>query len=275
MVGPSANGSEKGTPSSISVPAGELQQLLDRLQVMPVLTAHPTEAKRRTVMVKLARIAGRLHELDTVALTPDEWRDSIDLIAEEIASLWQTDETRTRQPSVLDEVRNSLYYVENTLFELAPRLHVEMRRALADAYPGVEFSLPPFLRIGSWVGGDRDGNPFVTLAVTEETLRTQKALALRLYRGVIDGMYGVLSASQRLPACPMSCGSAWPRMPRSFPPKRSALPNAILASPTARRWRSSTRSCWPRKGAAGLGAPTGCRIPQNIAQPISFWQTCA
>ena len=98
---------------------------------------------------------------------------------------------------MLDEVRNSLYYVEHTLFELAPQLHVEMRRALADAYPGVEFSLPPFLRIGSWVGGDRDGNPFVTLAVTEETLRTQKALALRLYRGVIDGMYGVLSTSER------------------------------------------------------------------------------
>ena len=94
-------------------------------------------------------------------------------------------------------MRNSLYYIENTLFELAPQLHVEMRRALADTYPDTQFSLPPFLRIGSWVGGDRDGNPFVTLAVTEETLRTQKALALRLYRGVIDSMYGVLSASQR------------------------------------------------------------------------------
>ena len=179
------------------VTAGQVQQLLDRLLVMPVITAHPTEAKRRTVMVKLARIAGKLHELDTVALTPDEWTAAIDLIAEEIASLWQTDETRTHQPSVLDEVRNSLYYIEHTLFELAPQLYIEMRRALAEAYPGHDFSLAPFVHIGSWVGGDRDGNPFVTLAVTEETLRTQKALALRLYRAVIDAMYGVLSTSER------------------------------------------------------------------------------
>ena len=259
----------------LGVPAGELQQLLDRLQVMPVLTAHPTEAKRRTVMVKLARIAGRLHELDTVALTPDEWSDSIDLIAEEIASLWQTDETRTRQPSVLDEVRNSLYYVENTLFELAPRLHVEMRRALADAYPGVEFSLPPFLRIGSWVGGDRDGNPFVTLAVTEETLRTQKALALRLYRGVIDGMYGVLSASQRFgvsddlraslahdaalfPAEAQRFAERYPGQP--YRQKMAFVYQKLLATEEggSRPWRADRLS-----------------HPTEYARPSSFWQTCA
>ncbi|MCB0253613.1 MAG: phosphoenolpyruvate carboxylase [Anaerolineae bacterium] len=177
--------------------ADQLQALIDRLAIMPVITAHPTEAKRRTIMVKLGRLAAKLHEIDTVTLTPDEWADAIDLITEEIASLWQTEETRTRQPTVLDEVRNNLYYLEHTLFELAPRLHVELHRALAAIYPGDAFQVAPFVRIGSWVGGDRDGNPFVSIAVTEETLRTQKALALRLYRAAIDRMYGVLSSSER------------------------------------------------------------------------------
>ena len=89
-------------------------------------------------------------------------------------TLWQTDETRERRPTVLDEVRHGLYFFETTLFDLVPRIYQELEAALARYFPGETFDLPVFLRYGSWMGGDRDGNPYVTLEVTEATLREQK-----------------------------------------------------------------------------------------------------
>jgi phosphoenolpyruvate carboxylase len=177
--------------------AAEIQALLDNLFIMPVFTAHPTEAKRRTVLTKLNRILDALHELDFHLPTPDEASSVREALQEEIVSLWQTDDTRQRQPTVLDEVRNGLYYFDTPLFELAPRLYNELQAALDRDYPGHAFHIPTFLRFGSWIGGDRDGNPFVTPAVTEETLREQKARALRLYQRALDRMHGHLSVSAR------------------------------------------------------------------------------
>jgi phosphoenolpyruvate carboxylase len=176
--------------------AAEMQALLDRLLVVPVLTAHPTEAKRRTVLIKLARIAAQLHRCEFHAPTPAEAAEAEAFIREEIASLWQTEETRIRQLTVMDEVRNGLYYFEHTLFDLIPRLYADLEEALARYYPGVSFRIPQFLRLGSWIGGDCDGNPFVTPAVIEETLRSHKALVLRLYQQAIERMYGLLSSDE-------------------------------------------------------------------------------
>jgi phosphoenolpyruvate carboxylase len=179
------------------LPAEDLQALLGRLLVMPVFTAHPTEAKRRTLLTKLGRVAETLHFFDFHSPTPDETRSAILSLREEIVSLWQTDDTRTYRPSVLDEVRNGLYYFESTLFDLAPEIERRLGDALADAYPGTAFQVPSFLRFGSWIGGDRDGNPFVTPAVTEETLREHQALALRLYRRGLERLHGHLSTAAR------------------------------------------------------------------------------
>ncbi len=179
------------------VQSEELQGLLGRLLVMPVFTAHPTEAKRRTLLTKLGRVAETLHAFDFHSPTPDEARAAVLSLREEIVSLWQTDDTRTYRPSVLDEVRNGLYYFESTLFDLAPEIERRLGDALADAYPGVSFAVPPFLRFGSWIGGDRDGNPYVTPAVTEETLREHQALALRLYRRGLERLHGHLSTAAR------------------------------------------------------------------------------
>src|SRR6266540_3532373 len=99
-------------------------------------------------------------------------------IREEITALWLTDEVRRRAPTVLDEVRNGLYYFEQSLWHVVPRLYRELEASLAAAYPGQSLTVPPFLRFGSWVGGDRDGNPSVTADVTEATLRLHKETAL-------------------------------------------------------------------------------------------------
>lgn len=182
--------------------AEEMQAHLDRLLIIPVITAHPTEAKRRTMLIKLTRIARQLHHLDFHSLRPDERRSGEALLREEITSIWQTDETRANKPKVLDEVRNGLYFFESALFDLIPQLYAGLEGALGQYYPGHSFTLKPFLRFGSWIGGDRDGNPFVTPAVTEETLRAQKAMAVRLYMRSIENNYGMLSTSERFGASP-------------------------------------------------------------------------
>jgi phosphoenolpyruvate carboxylase len=180
------------------VPAAEVREVLSRLLVMPVFTAHPTEAKRRTVLTKLGRIAEALHRLDFASPTPEEAESLLDLVREEVVSLWQTEETRHYRLGVMDEVINGLYYFETTLFDLAPRMRRRMRQALEREYRGEAFHVPVFLRFGSWIGGDRDGNPHVTARVTEDTLREHKATALRLYQTAMDRMRGLLSSAESL-----------------------------------------------------------------------------
>ncbi len=179
--------------------ADDIQVLLDHLFIMPVFTAHPTEAKRRVVLTKLNRLRESLYQLDFHKLTIYQESEIINQLREEMASLWQTDETRPRKPTVLDEARNGLYYFDSTLFELIPQIYRELEEALEKYYPNHSFNIPIFLRYGSWIGGDRDGNPFVTLEVTEEVLREQKKQVLRYYQSALDRMHGHLSTSNRYP----------------------------------------------------------------------------
>ncbi len=178
------------------VAAEEMQPLLDRLLIMPVLTAHPTEAKRRTILTKLARIADVLRGLDFSPPGPEEERAALEDLREEIVSLWQTRETRAYKPDVMDEVRNGLFYFESVLYDLAPQVVRSLERAVAGHYPGLRVP-PSFLRFGSWIGGDRDGNPFVDNAVTEQALRAHHELALRLLRRGLERLHGHLSTSEQ------------------------------------------------------------------------------
>ncbi|MCB0045155.1 MAG: phosphoenolpyruvate carboxylase [Caldilineaceae bacterium] len=177
--------------------ADDIRAILSRLFIEPVITAHPTETKRRTTLLQLKRIAQLLEVLVQRRVTPAEQERILRDLRENMVLLWQSDETREHRPSVLDEVRNALYFVEQTLFQLVPQIYEELTSALAQVYPGEAFTIPNFLRYGSWVGGDRDGNPFVTLDVTEETLRTHKEFILRLYNIEVDKLYNLLSPSTR------------------------------------------------------------------------------
>jgi phosphoenolpyruvate carboxylase len=173
-------------------------EALGQLAVRLVLTAHPTEAKRRTTLTKLGRVAEALRELDQPGRAPESQAASQAFLAEEIASLWLTDETRVRPPTVIDEVRNGLYWIDAVIFDLVPRLYRELTDAYAAAYPDASpLPVQRFLRFGSWIGGDRDGNPNVTPAVTEATWREQQQLAIRLLRRSIDRLHAHLSVSER------------------------------------------------------------------------------
>ena len=183
----------------------EVTRLLQELVIQPVFTAHPTEAKRRTILLKLLDLSTLLHDLEFRVLLPSERETIWQQVREIVVSLWQSDVNRERRPDVLDEVREGLYFFDTTLFDLLPEIYTELKRALESVFPGeatdetVDSSaahLPTFLRYGSWIGGDRDGNPFVTLKVTEDALRQQKQQALELYRRTVVGMYGHLSVAR-------------------------------------------------------------------------------
>jgi phosphoenolpyruvate carboxylase len=175
----------------------DLQALLDRLLIQPVFTAHPTEAKRRTMLTKLTRIADALAALDLETRTPEEARAAEQTLREELVSLWQTEETRAYRPDVMDEVRGGLYYFESTLYDLAPEIASALERAVARHYPGARVP-DHFLRFASWIGGDRDGNPTIGVAATEAALRAHHELALRLLRRGIERLHGHLSTTERM-----------------------------------------------------------------------------
>lgn len=162
-----------------------ISRLLNRLEVILVATAHPTEPARRTVLDKHATIFSLLERLEQGNLTPRETEQVHRALHAEITALWQTDELREQPPTPIDEVQQGLYYFDQFLFDLLPAIHAELQHHL-----GVP--VPPFLRFGSWIGGDRDGNPNVTAAVTRMTLWEHKRFVLRKY------MQGVAAAAKRL-----------------------------------------------------------------------------
>jgi phosphoenolpyruvate carboxylase len=178
------------------VTAEALDRWLDAALVLPVFTAHPTEAKRRTTLEKLRRIAETV-ERATGAQLPAEAAATTRLIAEELVGLWQSDEVRVIRPTVLDEVKNGQYYFEASLFDLAPPLYRELEQALAQHYPEHAWRVPPLLRFGSWMGGDRDGNPYVTPDVTVETVRLMRTRALQRHIAAVEELSHRLGQSTR------------------------------------------------------------------------------
>jgi phosphoenolpyruvate carboxylase len=170
----------------------ELRALLDRLLLRPVLTAHPTEARRRTVLIAQRRIYRLLDRFDDPRLTRRQDRDLRRRLREEITVLWQTSHSRRERPTPLDEVRAAMVFFDQTLFRVTPQLYRALDTALLDGGRGEDRSgsrepaAHAFLRWGSWIGGDRDGHPAVTATVTHATLRIQADHVLHGYRNVLD-----------------------------------------------------------------------------------------
>ncbi len=175
--------------------APELQSLLDQMRYIPVFTAHPTEARRRTMMDIQRRIFLVIDQLDSPALDADTRASLMRQLKAQIQLLWRTNEVRTRKPTVEDEIRYGLYYFRESLFEAIPLLYRYFERAARLAYGSGAISVPSFLRFGSWIGGDRDGNPFVTPTLTRKAIRMQMQVALEEYMKRVSELRTILSHS--------------------------------------------------------------------------------
>ncbi|MFL5470849.1 MAG: phosphoenolpyruvate carboxylase [Gemmatimonadales bacterium] len=194
--------------AAAKVSAEELRKLLEVIRVRPVITAHPTEAKRVTVLEKHRRIYRRLVDLESPRWTPRERQALVAGLQDEIELLWNTGELRLAKPTVPQEVFWALHFFNETLFDSVPDLLEKLERALTLAYPGEPFQVPPFFQFGSWVGGDRDGNPFVTNSVTRGTLLENRLTGLRRYRRRLGELVRALSITERAMPVPESFRAA-------------------------------------------------------------------
>ena len=171
-----------------------LQQQLDNTVVTAVLTAHPTEVQRQTVLSFNRRIRALLPQRERCT-NPDalaQLRREIDTV---LLGLWQTSETRRHKLSVNDEINNGVSIFPMSFFEALPKLYRTMERDFQTAYPGVR--VPNILKIGGWIGGDRDGNPFVSAETLRFAFRRHADAVFRFYRGELDKLYRELPLSIR------------------------------------------------------------------------------
>ncbi|QDU27832.1 Phosphoenolpyruvate carboxylase [Anatilimnocola aggregata] len=204
--------------------ADQVQAAINAVKIELVFTAHPSEAKRRSIRAKLRRMRHALQERDRPDLLPRECERLEMQIRADLTVLWQTDFLRPSKPTVLEEVERGLS-ITPRLVEVVPQVYDSLRRALEMYYPGKKFDIPLFLRFGSWMGGDRDGNPHVTAAVSRQTLLWLRESAIAQHLAMCKKMYDFLSLStheipvesvivQRL----AERSATWPELAKSLEP---------------------------------------------------------
>ena len=203
-TGSSARGDLRGTLRRLrmaGISAEQAHKLLSRVCISPVFTAHPTEIARRSVMFKRRRISDLLEQLDRIP-APEAQLEMLERnLMAEITALWQTDDVRSARPTVRDEIRMALDYYESSLFETLPVLYGEVASALAQEYPEAHKAvpdladLPQLVSFGSWIGGDRDGNPFVTPQATRDALAMAHSVLLAHYRRRLQNIFEQLGSS--------------------------------------------------------------------------------
>ena len=179
--------------------SGELAAFFETARVTPVLTAHPTEVQRKSILNCQMAIARLLDERDRMQLTPEESEANTDALRRAVLTLWQTRMLRTEKLSVMDEVSNGLSYFDYSFFQELPRLYARLEDRLASrdrSWGALE--LPNFMQVGSWIGGDRDGNPFVTAEILDKALATQAEKALTFYMDEVHTLGSQLSVAQGL-----------------------------------------------------------------------------
>ena len=245
--------------ANLGVDAQELGGRLASARIRPVITAHPTEAKRVTVLEKHRRIYRLLVELEQQRWTARERTRIIDSLRDEIALLWMTGELRLEKPTVDQEVAWGLHFFHETLFDGVLDPLKKLDRALAQYYPGERLALAPFFQFGSWIGGDRDGNPFVTNEVTRRAL-TQNALAsLRYYEQRIFVLMQRMSIAERaLPPVPAFRAALASALARDFggvliAQRNSGEPYRQFLSCMLRRLRATIARFENRGGRADAG----------------------
>jgi phosphoenolpyruvate carboxylase len=177
--------------AELGIGTDTLKDFFASADIAPVLTAHPTEVQRKSILDRQWKIARLLDTRDRLPLTPEEFLENEEALRRTVLILWQTRMLRTAKLAVMDEVNNALSYYDTTFLRELPRLHNRIEDEIGTP-------LPAFLRPGSWIGGDRDGNPFVTAGILQSALNAQSRKALSYYLEQIHELGGELSSSELL-----------------------------------------------------------------------------
>ena len=250
------------------ITGGQIREAFSGLRVRPVITAHPTEAKRVTVMERHRRIYLRLLDLESPRWTERERQELFRSLGDEIELLWLTGELKLEKPTVAQEVAWGLYFFNEILFDVVPQLFAKVESAFVRQFPAERFEVPLFFQFGSWIGGDRDGNPYVTSEVTRRTLWRDppgqpaplpgppaRAGAHLEHRGARARLAGLVPRGGRTGAAGDTgrggAGGAQPRGDIPPVPRLHALAHRITpsAAPSANSRRRKARA---------TATPTGC-----------------
>src|ERR1700712_3586725 len=213
--------------------AADLRKFFGEALVSPVLTAHPTEVRRKSTIDREMEIEALLDRRERVQLTPQSIAADDEQLRRAVLTLWQTNLLRRTKLTVLDEVANGLSFYDYTFLHEVPRLHCALEDRLhaedAPGDTGAREELASFLRMGSWIGGDRDGNPFVTAEVMRGTLRLQSSRALRFYLEELHALGAELSLAAHLADVSKDL-RALAKRPPDPPPHRSGEPYRLAVS---------------------------------------------
>jgi phosphoenolpyruvate carboxylase len=238
------------------VSARQITSFFDRAKVEPVLTAHPTEVQRKSVLDRQRAITARLSERDRSRLTDGQASAMENELRRQVLLLWKTSELRLAKPAVADEIENGLAYFKSTFLEVIPRLYADLEDEL-----GGNIGLAPFLRVASWIGGDRDGNPHVTHQVTRLAIERQAAVAMQHYLAEVDALGSELGLSSDYTKISPELAELAARSPdrgqsRAQEPFRRALTGvyARLAA-TAARLAGDSAEARARRPAVGPAQP--------------------
>jgi phosphoenolpyruvate carboxylase len=224
------------------VGTAELAEAAERISLELVLTAHPTESTRRTALAAHLRFSGYLEELDDPRLSRSRAAEIEEALAEEVTALWQTDEVREQRPRVVDEIRHGLWFFEQSLFEVTPRLLAEYR----DRLPGA----PPPLRFGTWIGGDQDGNPNAGPETIGDALERARALALGRYRDEVRALAASLGISASLAGVSAELAESIARDEAELPDYAAAIGSQNEGEP----YRRKLSFMWWRLGNEGYAS---------------------
>jgi phosphoenolpyruvate carboxylase len=209
--------------------AADLRKFFSEALISPVLTAHPTEVRRKSTIDREMEIAALLDRRERVQLTPEERAASDEQLRREVLTLWQTNLLRRTKLTVLDEVANGLSFYDYTFLHEVPRLHCALEDRLNEGDSAGRGELASFLRMGSWIGGDRDGNPFVTAEVMRGTLRLQSSRVLRFYLEELHVLGSELSMAAHLADVSKDLRNLAERSPDKSP-HRSGEPYRLAVS---------------------------------------------
>jgi len=231
------------------ISAADLRKFFATALISPVLTAHPTEVRRKSTIDREMEIAALLDRRERVQLTPEELAASDEQLRRAVLTLWQTNILRRTKLTVLDEVANGLSFYDYTFLHEVPRLHCALEDRLNEGEGAAQGELASFLKMGSWIGGDRDGNPFVTAEVMRSTLKMQSSRALRFYLDELHVLGSELSLAAHLADVSKDLRTLAERSPDTSPhrkgePYRLAVSGiyARLAATAARLDVETTRA---------------------------------
>ncbi len=234
--------------------AADVRTLLADAEIRLVVTAHPTEARRRTTIEKLARVFEVLRELDERPATPIA--DARRRLLTTVQALWSSDELRAVSLTVLDELRASLVWFLTTLPDVVPVVYRDLESALQECYDGEEIPVPALLSFGTWIGGDRDGNPNVTPAVTADALALMRTQCVRFLEGRVQLLAGRVSVSERVAGAVEGLERILADGERHFPARAAEL-NEVNSEEPYRRAFAFMRERLRATRGDGAGAYAG------------------